>query len=64
MEHIGVRETVKFLGLTFNVETILMTWLAMFIVVVVAGLAVRSLKVIPTGAEFYRNSRHLVARSN
>lgn len=49
MEHIGVRETVKFFGLTFNVETILMTWLAMFIVIVISGLAVRSLKVIPTG---------------
>ena len=49
MEHIGVRETVNFMGLTFNAGTICMTWLAMFVVIVVAGLAVRSLKVIPTG---------------
>lgn len=49
MGHIGVRETVNFMGLTFNVETICMTWLAMFVVIVITGLAVRSLKVIPTG---------------
>ena len=49
MEHIGVRETVKFLGLTFNWETLCMTWLAMFIVIVVSCLAVRSLKLVPTG---------------
>lgn len=49
MEHIGVRETVKFLGLTFNWETLCMTWLAMAIIIVVSCLAVRSLKVIPTG---------------
>ena len=49
MEHIGVRETVQFMGLTFNIETLEMTWLAMFIAIVISGLAVRSLKVIPTG---------------
>ena len=49
MEHIGVRETVQFMGLTFNIETLEMTWLAMFIAIVISCLAVRSLKVIPTG---------------
>jgi len=49
MEHIGVRETVQFLGFTFNVETITMTWLAMIIVIAISCLAVRSLKVIPSG---------------
>lgn len=49
MEHIGVRETVQFMGLTFNWETLCMTWLAMAIVIVVSCLAVGSLKVIPTG---------------
>ena len=49
MEHIGVRETVQFLGLTFNWETLCMTWLAMIIVTVISCLAVRNLKVIPTG---------------
>lgn len=49
MEEIGVRETVRFLGLTFNVETILMTWLAMIIVITISCLAVRSLKLVPCG---------------
>ena len=49
MEHIGVRETVKFMGLTFNWETLCMTWLAMAIAIIISCLAVRSLKVIPSG---------------
>ena len=49
MEHIGVRETVKFMGLTFNWETFCMTWLAMFIVIVISCLAVRNLKLVPSG---------------
>ncbi len=51
MHEIGVRETTKFLGLTFNTETILMTWLAMAIVIIVACLAVRNLKTVPTGCQ-------------
>ena len=51
MEHIGVRETINLCGLTFNVETILMTWLSMFVVIVFTGLAVRRLKVVPTGCQ-------------
>ena len=46
MHEIGVRETVNFLGLTFNIETLKMTWLAMAIVIIVACLATRNLKVI------------------
>ena len=49
MEHIGVRETVQFMGLTFNWGTLCMTWLAMAVVIIVSCLAVRSLKVIPQG---------------
>ncbi|MBQ7705353.1 MAG: F0F1 ATP synthase subunit A [Selenomonadaceae bacterium] len=49
MEHIGVRETVQFMGLTFNIETLVMTWLAMAVVIVISCLAVKSLKVIPSG---------------
>ena len=51
MENIGVRETVNFLGLTFNVETIFMTWIAMAIVIIIAALAVRNLQAVPTGAQ-------------
>lgn len=49
MEHIGVRETVQFMGFTFNWETLCMTWLAMAIAIIISCLAVRSLKVIPQG---------------
>ena len=49
MEHIGVRETVRFMGLTFNWETLCMTWLAMAIVIIISCLAVRSLKLVPKG---------------
>ncbi len=49
MEHIGVRETVRFMGLTFNWETLCMTWLAMAIVIVISCLAVRNLKLVPKG---------------
>ena len=51
MHEIGVRETTRFLGLTFNTETILMTWLSMAVVLLIACLAVRNLKVIPTGCQ-------------
>ncbi len=49
MEHIGVRETVQFMGLTFNWETLCMTWLAMAIVIIISCLAVKSLSIIPKG---------------
>ena len=51
MHEIGVRETTRFLGFTFNTETILMTWLAMAIVIAVSCLAVRNLKAVPTGCQ-------------
>ena len=49
MHEIGVRETVNFLGLTFNIETLKMTWLAMAIVILIACLATRRLSVVPQG---------------
>lgn len=49
MHEIGVRETVRFLGLTFNIETLHMTWLTMLIVGVIACLAVRNLQAVPRG---------------
>ena len=49
MHEIGVRETVHWFGLTFNIETLHMTWLTMIIVGVIACLAVRNLKAVPTG---------------
>ena len=49
MHEIGVRETVQFAGLTFNWETLTMTWITMGIVILIAFLAVRNLKLVPSG---------------
>ena len=49
MHEIGVRETVRFMGLTFNWETLCMTWLSMAVVLLIACLATRNLKAVPGG---------------
>ena len=49
MDQIGVRETVELAGFTFNWETLCMTWLTMAIVILIAFLATRSLKLVPHG---------------
>lgn len=49
MHEIGVREVVQFAGLTFNWETLCMTWLTMAIVILIAFLATRNLKMVPSG---------------
>ncbi len=49
MHEIGVREVAHIAGFTFNVETIYMTWLTMAIILVIAFLATRGLKMVPSG---------------
>jgi len=49
MHEIGVREVVQFAGMTFNVETLEMTWITMAVVILIAFLATRNLKMIPSG---------------
>ena len=49
MHEIGVREVVHVAGLTFNVETLYMTWLTMAVILLLAFLATRSLKLVPSG---------------
>ena len=49
MHEIGVRETITFLGMTFNWETLKLTWLTMIIVIAIACLATRNLKTVPQG---------------
>ena len=49
MHEIGVREVVTFAGMQFNIQTLEMTWLAMAIVILIAFLATRSLKLVPSG---------------
>ena len=49
MHEIGVREVVQFAGLTFNVETLIMTWITMAVVILIAFLATRNRRLVPTG---------------
>ena len=49
MHEIGVREVVRWAGMTFNWETLCMTWLTMAIVLIIAFLAVRNLSLVPSG---------------
>lgn len=58
MDKIGVREVITIGGYTFNEHTILMTWITMAIVILVAVLATRNLKEVPTG---WQNALEAVA---
>ena len=49
MHEIGVREVVRWAGMTFNWETLCMTCLTMAIVLIIAFLAVRNLSLVPRG---------------
>ena len=49
MHEMGVREVAHVAGLTFNVETLYMTWLTMAVILLLAFLATRSLKLVPSG---------------
>ncbi len=48
---IGTHSTAQFLGYTFNMDTLYMTWLAMAIVIVIAVLAVRRIETVPRGMQ-------------
>ncbi|MBR1420892.1 MAG: F0F1 ATP synthase subunit A [Selenomonadaceae bacterium] len=43
------RGPVHIAGLTFNSETIIMTWIAMAVVIIIATLATRRLRLVPQG---------------
>ena len=49
MHEIGVREVIQFAGMTFNEETLIMTWITMAVVLLIAILATRNLQLIPSG---------------
>jgi len=56
MEHgggheIGAHKLAHFAGLTFNIDTLYMTWLAMAIVILIAYFATRRLTLVPTGLQ-------------
>ena len=58
MDKIVVREVIEIGGHTFNEHTILMTWITMAIIILVAILATRNLKEVPTG---WQNAMEAVA---
>ena len=49
MEHIGAHKLAQFAGLTFHLDTLMMTWLTMGLVLLLAFLATRSLSLAPSG---------------
>lgn len=49
MHEIGAHKVAQMAGFSFNMDTLYMTWLAMAIVTVIAYLATRNLKLVPTG---------------
>lgn len=49
MHEIGAHKVAQVAGFAFNMDTLYMTWLAMGVVIVLAFLATRSLKPVPTG---------------
>ncbi|MBP2652693.1 MAG: atpB [Firmicutes bacterium] len=46
---IGVHKLAHFAGLTFNIDTLYMTWISMAIVIAIAFIATRGLKLVPGG---------------
>ena len=49
MDKIGHREVVEFAGYLINEETLIMNYITMAIVILIAILASRNLKEVPTG---------------
>ena len=49
MDKIGHREVVEFAGYLLNEETLIMNYITMAIVILIAVLASRNLKEVPTG---------------
>lgn len=49
--HIGGHNVVQFLGLHFNLDTLIMTWITMGVVIVLAVIATRRLEMTPRGCQ-------------
>ena len=47
--HIGAHDVVELMGLSFNMDTLIMTWITMGIVILIAWLATRRLSIVPHG---------------
>ena len=49
--HAGHHEVVQWLGLTFNMDTLIATWVTMAIVILITVLATRGRKLVPVGLQ-------------
>ena len=49
MHEIGAHKVAHLAGFSFNLDTLYMTWISMAIVIVIAILATRNLKLVPQG---------------
>lgn len=49
MHEIGAHHVAQIAGFSFNMDTLYMTWLAMAVIIVIAFIATRNLKLVPTG---------------
>ena len=49
--HAGHHEVVQWLGFTFNIDTLIATWVTMAIVILVTVLATRGRKLVPVGLQ-------------
>ena len=49
--HAGHHEVVQWLGLTFNIDTLIATWVTMAIVILITVLATRGRKLVPVGLQ-------------
>ena len=49
--HAGHHHVVQWMGISFNMDTLYMTWLVMAIIIVVTLLATRSRAMVPQGIQ-------------
>jgi len=49
MHEIGAHHVAQIAGFSFNMDTLYMTWLAMAVIILIAFIATRNLKLVPTG---------------
>ena len=49
--HAGHHQVVHWLGLSFNIDTLIATWITMAIVIIITMLATRGRKLVPSGIQ-------------
>ncbi|MCF0157548.1 F0F1 ATP synthase subunit A [Veillonella caviae] len=49
--HAGHHQAVQWMGLTFNIDTLIATWITMAIVIIIMVLATRSRSLVPSGIQ-------------